>query len=259
MKKSISFILILLLISGNYLSCRKEKGFPHVIPSLDLALIDFTHFVLPNQGIEKRFDTKVITNNNWPFVVERVSSWRTLTTVNLSVPIAAYKAVIGKTVSQISSDTWEWSYNPKIAGETYKVRLTGQTTGSKVKWEMYVSGSFPEFKWLEGTSNTDGKEGDWTFYENNASQIILKIEWRKLGDNIEHIKYSYENSYIQYTPTSGNFKHSCTVHYYNESLGRFSDVNFEWNPSIAGRVKGDDYLNGNWQCWNAQKNDENCN
>ena len=267
MKKSLSFILILFLLSTSYISCRKEKGYPHVIPSANVMLIDFSNFIpASQQSVEKNFDVKGVNQYNWEEAVRIVSPWRELTSVTLSVPLAAYMDIANKKASQLSASKWEWSSNVTIIGEVYKVRLTGEVTGSQVKWEMYISGRFPEFRWLEGTSNTAGTTGRWTFNESNTEQTaLLQIDWTRAGTNIEKIRYTYlknvlsKDSYIEYGQASGSYSSYYTVHYYNTNLFKFSDANIEWNASDAGRIMSADYLDGNWRCWDSQKMDDICN
>jgi len=264
MKKKISVILILFLIAGNFMSCKKKnRDFPHVLPTT--MLIDFSNFVITSQSSARDFETKGGENFYWTFSADIVSPWRTLTTATLSVPIGAYRSAANQKPSNISANKWEWSYNATVGGASHRVRLTGEAQGSQMKWEMYVSrdgaGGFSEFKWLEGTSNTTGTEGKWTFYESHTQQttVALQVDWTKSGA-AEKIKYTNNNLHIEYGQPTGSFSFSYGVHYNNASLGRFSDVNIEWNSSNpAGRVRSADFLDGQWKCWNAQRIDTVCN
>ena len=270
MKKILSSILIFSLISGTIISCRKkDKGSPPALISAETMQIDY--FKLTYGAFVNNFDVKGIDDSNWKAAAEIISPWRELTDVTLSIPVFAYKAAIGYRASHLSGSKWEWSYDVNVSGTTYNVRLTGETAGSQVKWEMYVasgSGGFSEFKWLDGTSNVNGNTGVWTFYESPASSTpLLQIDWTKSGASIEKIKYTYlksgsnKDAYIEYGSASGGgYDSYYEVYYYNETISQFSSATIEWSrTSKTGRIKSDSYLDGNWQCWDTQQINATCN
>ena len=272
MRKFIWFVFILFFISGNFISCkRKDKGDPPAFILSETMLIDFSNFITASRSAENNFTVKGTETYNWETAAEIAAPWRTLTSETLLVPISAYKAASGQKVSHVSGGKWEWNYNVNVGGAIYKTRLTGEISGAQVNWEMYVSrdgsGGFSEFKWLDGTSNAGGTEGKWTFNKDFSNQTaLLQIDWIRTGTNIEKIKYTYlqdgqgKNAYIEFGAASGSFDYYYAVHYYNTSIGRFSDANIEWiRSSGAGRIKSADYLNGVWKCWDAQKKDTECN
>ena len=271
MKKFLSFVLFLSLMSATFTGCKhKNKGVPPVLSSVETMLIDFSDFTITSGFTGNSFNVKGIVSN-WEYAAGIVSDWRTLTAVTLSTPIALYEVAFDRQPSHVSGNKWEWSYNVNVSAMQYKVRLTGEISGSQVKWEMYVSrdgsGGVYEFKWLEGTSNTDGNNGSWTFYESYDSQTaLLQIDWTKLGTKVEKIKYVYlksgysKDAYIEYGSATGGYDFYYEVHYYNTLLGRPSDARIEWNKSSkAGRIRSADYLLDEWQCWDSQRIDVVCN
>ena len=261
MKIFLSFALIFILMSAAFISCRqKEKGDPPTLPPAETMQIDFSNFIVTYGASLSSLDVKGIDDSNWRTAAGIVFPWQEFTDL---IPVRVYKAAVGYNAFLLSGSKWEWRYDV-YAGAEYEVRLTGETSKTQVKWEMYVSsGSFPEFKWLEGTSNINGNSGSWTLYESHDSPTtLLQIDWTKAGANIEKIKYTYlksgtnKDSYIEYGSASGDYNFYYTVHYYNESLDKFSDTNIEWRkPSNAGRI----YLDGAWRCWNDQRNNILCN
>jgi hypothetical protein len=270
MKKILSFTLIIFLLLATFMSCREKYRVPPVLISSETMQIDFDNFILTAAVPINSFGVKGTDDANWKTASEIVSPWRTLTAVTLSVPFTAYKTAVSYNASHLSGNKWEWSYNAIVAGVTYKVRLIGGISGSQVKWEMYVSrdgsGGFTEFKWIDGTSNTNGTEGKWTFYENHTSQTaLLQIDWTKSGTKIEKIKYTYlkagtsKDAYIEYGPASEGYDFFYKAHYYNETFGRFSDADIKWVHNKEGRIKSNDYLDTNWQCWDDQKMNAACN
>ena len=248
------------------MSCREKYKVPPVLPSAETIQIDFSNFILSSGAAANDFDIKGSADANWKTAADIVSSWRTLTTVTLAVPITAYKTAVGYNASHVSGNKWEWSYNVNVSAATYKVRLIGETSGSHVKWEMYVSrdgsGGFSEFKWLDGISDTKGTEGKWTFLESNTSQTaLLQIEWKKSGTKIETVKYTYvkDNSFIEFGLVSGKYDFYYNVKNFNTLLDKYLYAEIEWtHTSKAGRIKSADYLDGAWKCWDTQYMDMVC-
>ena len=77
-----------------------------------------------------------------------------------------------------------------------KHSLTGEIRTSDVKWEMYISkegiGAFSELLWYEGTSNLDGKSGQWILNHSQAfPEPMLQIDWKVTGEDVGYIKYTY--------------------------------------------------------------------
>ena len=187
-------------------------------------------------------DAKGVTSFNWEKAVEIVSSWRTFAA---DIPVTAYKGVAGQKASHISGAKWEWSQSSN--------RLTGETTGAQVKWEMFVS----DIKRLDGTSNTAGTEGRWTVYEGQTP--LLQIDYTDSG---KKITYSYlkdgqnKGAYIEFGSTTGSYNYYYKVRYYNTNLTKFSEADIEWNHTTkAGRIRSADYLDGAWKQWDSQKVD----
>jgi len=253
MKKLVYLTLLIVLIAGFSGGCKKDKGDPPALPPAESMLIDFSNFISSSKSAENGFDSKGTENLNWETAAFIAGTWRTIIVVTLAIPVASFKVAVDQDPVYLSDKKWQWSYNVNAAGVIYKARLTGEIKASDVKWEMYISAdNSAEFKWFEGTSKVDGTGGQWLLSESSTIQNpILQIDWTKSGTTIGSIKYTYLNS----SSLNANFN----VHYYNTSLGRFSDVNIEWNTSTReGRIKSSDYLNGVWQCWDANRVNTTC-
>ena len=270
MKKTLSLILICILLAGSFSGCKKDKGDPPNLPPAGSMLIDFSNFISTTKSSDAGSDTKGTENLNWETSALIVTSWRLLLVTTLAIPVAAFNVAVDQDPVYLSDKKWQWSYNVGSAGVTYKARLTGEIVASEVKWEMYIAregaNAWPEFKWFEGTSKTDGSGGRWILSQSNIVQDpFLQIDWTKTGTTIGTIKYTYikndsnNGAYIDYGLTSSSFNAYFNIHYYNNSLGRFSDVNIEWNTSTKnGRIKSPDYANGEWQCWDANRVNTTC-
>ena len=266
MKKLISLILIAVLSAGLFPGCKKDKGDPPVLPPLESMTIDFSNFLSLKKSADLLSVPKGTENSNWQFAATVAGFWNILISTTLAVPVASFKLAVDQDPVYIDKKTWQWSYNVSVASVQYKARLTGQIGASEVTWKMYVSGTFAEFVWFEGTSKLDGTGGQWILNQSNQSPVpLLQIDWTKTSSTIGSIKYtyvkndSYKNSYIQYGLSTGTYDAFYTVHYFNDV--KFSDVSIEWSTTNhSGRVKSVDYLSDeNWYCWDSNKINVTCN
>jgi len=270
MKKILSLILVTVLMAGSFSGCKKDKGDPPTLPPAESMQVDFSNFVDNVKSGNTGFENKGVENLNWGTAATIVGTWRTLIAVTLAIPVASFKVAVDQDPVYLSDKKWQWSYNVSAAGISYKARLTGEIGATEVKWEMYIAregtDAFSEFKWFEGTSNLDGTGGKWTLSESNLVQSpILQIDWTKSGTSIGTVKYTYlkngssNGAYIEYGLTSNALNAYFKIHYYSSTLARFSDVNIEWNSSSKnGRIKSSDYLDGQWQCWDATRVNTTC-
>ena len=225
------------------LSCKKkDKGDPPNLPPAETMQIDFSNFILASHSISSGFDAKGTNDANWTTAVEIVSPWRTL---SADIPVSSYRSATSQGASHVSGAKWEWSNS--------NVRLTGETTGAQVKWEMFVS----DIKRLDGTSNTSATEGKWTIYEGQTP--LLQIDYTDSG---KKITYTYlkdgqnKGAYIEFGSTQGSYNFYYKVRYYNTNLTKFSEADIEWNHTTkAGRICSADYLDGSWKQWDGQKMD----
>jgi hypothetical protein len=272
MQKHISLSLILILSFGFFAGCKKDKGAPPALPPQESMTIDFSNFDILSKSNFAVSVLKGTENSNWDFASGVAVIWKLIINKTLIVPVTSFKQATGEVPVYVSDKTWQWSYNVAVAGDTYKAKLTGLIGASNVTWKMYITkdgtGGFPDFLWFEGTSGLDGNQGQWKLYQSPQSPAaILQIDWTKSGASISTIKYtfvknsdSFKDSYIEYGLTAGSLNAYYTIHYYNSSILKFSDVNVEWNTTTRnGRVKCIDYLGDtNWHCWDANKINVTC-
>jgi len=264
MKKILSLVLILILSTGFFTSCKKDKGAPPVLPPQESMTIDFTNFSFTKKSAEIISGQKGTSTDNWNYAATVAGVWNVIINTTLAVPVTAFKAALEKTPVFISTKTWQWSYNVTFLNIIYKARLTGLIRSSDVQWKMYITNEatdgFAEFLWFEGTSRLDGTSGQWILYESaQAPDALLQIDWTKTATGVGYVKYTYvkndsfKNSYIEYGLTTSALNAYYTIHYYNGV--KFSDVNVEWNTTTHnGHVKSIDYLGDvNWYCWDENK------
>jgi hypothetical protein len=280
MKKILSFSLVLALIVFLFGGCAKKDNAP-ALPPANSMTIDFSNFSSAKKSGNIDPQTKGITTNlNWFLAATTAGYWNILLTINLVVPVAAFKKAVENTPVYMNNNTWEWKFSVAAIGSTYNARLTGLVQKDSVKWEMFISkegvGAFSEFTWFTGTSAIDGKGGQWILNHSQAFQEpMLKIDWAVTGNAIGSIKYTYiralkdnrttdwfKTSYIEYELTSDSLNAFYNVHYNNSTTtSDFKDVYIEWSTiNHNGHIKAFHYYqDNNWHCWDGTGVDVTCN
>ncbi len=263
MKKLTASLLLLLVI----ISCTKEEN-PQVAPVLPPAetmAIDFSKFGM----VEK---SAAMLRSNWLLAAKTVGVWNVIIGTTFAVPVAAFKKAIDHEPESTGNSTWQWQYTVDGFTSQYTARLTGKLEAAQVKWEMYISkegvDSFDEFLWFEGTSNLDGKNGQWVLYHSAAyPEKTVQIDWKKEDVEVGEIKYTYvrelnnqgENdslngSTLTYGLQDSYFDIYVNLHTYDIQAQSFADTNIEWNRTeYSGRVKSEKYFADTiWHCWDSQ-------
>ncbi|MFO7573561.1 MAG: hypothetical protein R6W67_00185 [Bacteroidales bacterium] len=281
MKRTISLLLVTMLLAGLMPGCKKDKGKPPVLPPYQSMEIDFSDFTTGKKSFDLQNQAKDIPDpdENFTFSAGIVGIWNTIITLNLAVPVTAFKLAANTNPVWISDKTWEWKYNVTGIAGTWKARLVGKILSDKVEWEMYISKdgtpSFAEFVWFTGTSALDGNSGRWVLnYSQEFQEPYLQIDWEKTGSQVGLIKYTYirnqrddrspdpfKNSYIEYGQTTAAFNAYYTVHIYESLIIQdFVDIFIEWNTTTGeGRVKAlYKFGDNNWHCWDSEKFNKVC-
>ena len=136
MKKIIPLLFILILSTGFFTGCKKDKGEPPVLPPQESMNIDFTNFI----SVTKSAVQKGTANSNWEFAAVTAGIWNLIINTTLAVPVAAFKEAVNQVPVYISTKNWQWSYTVTLPSGTYKARLTGLIRASDVQWKMYITG-----------------------------------------------------------------------------------------------------------------------
>jgi hypothetical protein len=282
MKKLFLISLIITLVAGLFWGCEK-KGNPPALPPVESMTIDFSNFVSSKKSAFIAGEVKGVTlgdKSNWALASTIAGVWNLILSINLVVPVASFKLAVNNTPVYLDNKKWEWSYNFNVIGATYKAKLTGQIRSSDIKWEMYISregvGAFAELLWFEGTSNLDGKSGQWIL--NHSQQFpepMLKIDWEVAESGIGNIKYTYirdqkddrtpdlfKTSFIEYGLTTNALNAFYNVHLnISGTADDFEDVFIEWSTiNFNGHIKANyNFQDDLWHCWNETGDNVTCN
>lgn len=275
MKKIVLIFLAISLISCFYWGCVKKKDTPPALPPTKSMSIDFSNFVPITKGAK---DIAVVDRTNWTLASTVAGVWNLILAINLAVPVASFDVAVNKTPVFIDNSKWQWSYDFNVIGATFKARLTGQIRSSDVKWEMYISregiGAFSELLWYQGTSNLDGKSGQWVLnHSQTFPEPMLQIDWTATGNAIGNIKYTYirdkkddrttdpfKTSYIEYGLTTNTLNAFYNIHQNTGAANVFNDVFIEWSTTNHnGHIKANYYFQDNiWHCWNETGDNVTC-
>jgi hypothetical protein len=265
-------LLIALMFSFSafiYISCKKDKGDPPILPPYESMAIDFSNFTSQKRSAGVNEEVKGTESSTWQFAAAVAGVWNTLISSSIAVPLAAYDSASNVNPGYVSENLWQWTYDFTFEGVPYKSKLSGQISTNSVVWQMHVtkdiSGGFTDFLWIEGTSATDGSGGQWIFHESPVSPAgIFQDDWTKSGTVVTTVKYTYikddenKGSYINYLiPSASSFDLGYNIHF---SSGIYSDSDIEWNKTTRdGRLKSVDYLqDDNWYCWDTNKINKVC-
>ena len=252
MKKLLSITMIIILIAGSLMNCKKDKGDPPVLPPYASMVIDFSNFTSQKKSADSTPAGKGTESSTWEFAASVAGVWSSLISSNIEVPLAAFEAAINYKPVYVSENLWQWSYDYNQGVNAYKAKLQGKISTSSVTWKMYITyegtGGYKEFLWIEGTSKTDGSGGQWQFSQSpQSTPKMFQDDWTKSGDEVTSVKYTYvkndtnKDSFINYLIlSSGSFDASYNIHFSN---GLYSDSDIEWNiTTFDGRLKCVDYL-----------------
>src|SRR5512140_3510589 len=140
MKKLTSVLLITALIAVFFQCCKKTTDNAPSLPPANSMTIDFSNFTAKKKAMDiSNQGTNTLTNVNWFLASTTAGFWNLILTINLVVPVAAFKAAVDNKPVLLSDKKWQWSYVANAVGATYNARLTGEIRTSDVKWEMYIS------------------------------------------------------------------------------------------------------------------------
>lgn len=217
---------------------------------------------------------------NWFFSAATVGVWNLIIGTTFAVPVAAFHLAVEQQPVLIKDLTWQWEYPFEAFASQFKARLVGKLeSAKKIKWEMYISKTgidpFEEFLWFEGTSNTNGQDGQWILYHSPKSKVkTVQIDWKKEKEKVGEITYTYVRekdekgnldtfmgSTLTYGLQEGERNAYVNVNTYDSGSKEMVETEIEWNHTqYDGRVKAKHFFNdSNWHCWDKLGNNVDCN
>jgi hypothetical protein len=266
MKKVLSFLLLMVFAFTLMTGCKEKPGDPPILPPLESIIIDFSNFENSVKSDDIQLP-KGVENSNWELAAMVAGYWRAVIFITLAVPVYAFDHAIDQKPVYLDDKTWQWDYSVTHFTITYRAKLTGQIRADDVQWKMYITregtGGYEEFLWFEGTSDLDGKGGQWTLnHSATYREPLLTIDWEGDGSEVTMVRYTYvrtlndarendpfKNSSIEYGKQAGIYDSYYTINYYNGAA--FADMDVQWNSTtLIGKVRCPAILIDNeWHCW----------
>jgi hypothetical protein len=267
-------LLATALMAMFFFSCDTENlnPVPPTLPPVESMIVDFGELANATKSAE-------ISKTNWLYSASTVGTWSVILATTFAVPVEAFRTAVKTQPNKIDDLTWQWQFLVEGFTSQYAGRLIGKLQATEVKWEMYITKKgiepFDEFLWFDGTSNVNGKSGQWILYHSAAfPEKTIQIDWKKEDEKIGEIKYTYvrqNNDFGQKDNFNGStltfglqnnaFDIFVNTHTYNAQVKAFNDTFIEWSStSYSGHVKAEHFYNdNNWHCWDSQGNDITCN
>ncbi|WP_339608710.1 hypothetical protein [uncultured Roseivirga sp.] len=209
--------------------------------------------------------------SNFGFAALNVIFWQSLLTVDLAIPVAAYKEAFNHSFEYLNDeDRWKSEYSATVGDRNITATLYAEKVGASASWKMYLSseGEFENFLWFSGTSRLDNTSGEWTLFKSpDEPRQLLSIDWEnendtefKLTYNLVDTESDKEGSYIEY----GSTDEDAYTHFYDVSIVSKADEDYDVsilfnNNTKVGRVKSEAHFNSSdWFCWNESFQNQTC-
>lgn len=264
-------IIIVTGLIGLIVSCEDDKTTNPLdqvptIPPQSSMVIDFNEF--PDTLSGSVPESSLATKKNWGWAAANVAVWNSVLTLNLVIPVAAFREAFNHQPVLQTDGSWLWQYEISVQEGIFTAKLYGKTVTEGVEWTMLLSkaGEFTDFEWFTGFSNLPATEGTWTLNkEPESPSPFLSIEWnRNPQEETADVKYTLLSPSV---PQDGSF-----IHYGKTNevpLNRFYQIfkaeddnliDIKWSyESHFGRVKDSVYFkDDSWHCWDEKLDDTNC-
>ena len=214
-----------------------------------------------------------VSYKNFRNAATRVSAIGSALIAAATVPAAVFTAARLNEPTSEGDNTWVWSYSVTVDYITFTAALTGiQNSDKSIDWSMVMSADAPlrpvqDFVWYTGTSNVTNLEGSWQFYDMTTpteQNPTITIDWTASEDDgkakltVENVDTRADSEYagdvLDYDATEND---AAVLSYEDSSEGEVWDIT--WNLDTGeGSLKVPEYNNGEKACWDANKQDAEC-
>lgn len=262
--KSSIFLLFLTVIAT---SCSDDPASlssdqPPQLPPAESMNVDLSTF----EGNQKVQSEAAQSSENFAQAALRALVMKTVVDINLAIPRALLTAASETEAEFNEEGEWVWSYTRNAGQETYEVRLVASQGGNNdVNWQFYVTNSqlsIDNRLFFDGTTNADGSQGTWTYYNlsSESNESVSEIQWEVTGEDqvslrldVTSDRFNNQGDYIEYS-FDGTVKNAV---YYN--AGDDQTTELQWNEETkAGYIIAPNYNNGEQACWDANFEDISC-
>ena len=271
-KHAIGKSLLTVFLAGYLFSCSEDTNevaqetAPTIPPASTFAM-DISAF--PTAEDESNNGRTADAKWNYAHAALNFGFWHTVTTVQLVVPVAAFRASFNHQAEYLGDEQrWRWKYQVPVGQDTYEAKLYAKLAESSVQWEMHLSkeGVYEDFVWYTGTSQFDGSGGSWTVRTDpeDSPRDALQIDWKKDGENVAELQYTsidesndYYESYIKVgISESTDFDKYYQV--FNSKEDNLLKVEFNTETKVGRVADTKRFKDDAWHCWNASLEDTVC-
>ncbi len=187
-----------------------------------------------------------------------------MTDLVLAPPVSAFSLALHTVPSRQRDGSWVWVYTWVDGADEAQVRLTGRAgsdaDGSFTSWEMRVSihdvnQDLDDVLWFDGVTRREGRQGSWTFYDDDAAAALL--DWQSTPGGRE---LRLEALLGEDAGDVLSFRVDGAQHRIDFVDGDSAEVWFiRWDETDgSGSLMVPDYNSGREACWDAQQYDVDC-
>ncbi len=228
------------------------------LPPIESMMMDFSDF----EGQPGGAKASELSYGNFTHSYFSVVYWNLISTVAMTLPVAAYGHALQQEAEYVGDQTWEWSFDFKYEGVDYSAVLTGaRMSNEKFSTEMKIGLAAQPgqgIKWFDGEVRYDHTQAIWNLYKEGTVKV-LEAEWHKnFETEAGDLKYTYMEPELEETGSFIMFEHMPQEVYdasYTISLAA-GTTEIEWNiASKEGHVKDETkFGDANWRCWDSHAN-----
>jgi hypothetical protein len=267
LKQLYKFTALLLVGSFIIMACDNgptsmDNDEPPQLPPVESMETDFSVF----DNNENKIATEKQNNINFAQAAARALLIKSIVDLNLAIPRVLLKAASNAEVEFNEDGEWEWRFTKQAGNSTYEVRLLAtRESEDEINWQFFITNSslgIDNRLFFSGTSNGDGTQGTWTYYDLQSSeeQPVSTIEWTITDEDdislrleILSNRFNNEGDVIEYT-FDGTVKY---LNYLDAGDDEMTEI--EWNTETkAGFLIAPNYNNGEKACWDENLQDISC-
>jgi len=258
----IALAIVMVLFAVNLTGCSDSPTSPTavveqppVLPAAEQMQFDFSFF---DNGATLQKSDGVYDNFVNAYV--RVAVLDLMAKLVLVAPVSAFSAAIHTVPVAMEDGSWVWTYVWQHPDGPVEIVLSGLPAGDVVEWELrLVPGSFGDgVVWFTGSTNGDGTEGHWTFYDLDLPEhpVSGEIAWGD-SDGGRYLEF------VCHEPESDGYRLRFNDNRPDYSIdftpGDGSAVSFiRWNAAGAGSLQVPDYNGGAVACWGVDLQNADC-
>ena len=185
-----------------------------------------------------------------------------VTDLVLVPPVTAFSLALNTTPTPQPDGSWIWVYTYVREAEEAQIRLRGRVEGETVQWSLRVSipgEGIADELWFDGTTQSDGDIGTWTFYDFSLAgkPAVAELRWRNVAESqaleLEALHGEDAGDAITFAHTGDR----CRIDFTDAGTDEVWFI--RWNEADGtGSLQVPDYRNGAESCWDEQQYDVDC-